>query len=987
MLTLAQLRAQLGADGQYLTDQDIAETAMQVYGPLYRDPKQVQKNLGYDPEWDFGRGLRIAGRNTLAAVGGVGAAAADGLGTTGARDSMLEYARGQQAQARQLGRRSDDVDNFTSDPLSFLSAGAGQAIGYAAPSLLGGGLPYLGARALGAAAAGRTAAAVGGAYTANLGQEVGGIYNELAEQGKYEPGRALLYGAGAAALDTASEAVPFLRGSGAGNMLRRVGVGALKQGGVEAGTEVLQTGIERAGAYKPTDTPEAWHEYRNAAALGALGGGMFGGAMGLRGPKPPLPDNAPSDLLQLGLDPRVGPARDGVYNNQPFVTFPDGSTATSTDAALLQREGLTPERLDNLRSTGAVPSDPTMAPQGPPGVAPYLPNVMYGDQLGAVATDATGADALYGLEQGDPGLAEARRRILEQQQAKAKFEQDKAAVAQATAERQALTQRTQEMTGVTGSTAVDLVGQLEAMRAQGTMDDTAFTSALALVSTREFGKVKKLVKDATPKVAPDAQPNVPGAAPVAAGAPGLGGAGPARSSAAVGLLADVPGGAPGTTATQPVARSAAPVAVGSGNQPGTALTVAPPLAQGAKMSPAEVTAAAQARLAELGIDPNKPMQVTTAGGKPETVMAREVMERMYRADAVDQVLYDAALGGATNKPLTLDQMAVLVERRTGKKVSKQAVQKRLGKYGLTAATVDEAAGMAPDAVSVAELGVDEAGSLDGFRVADTLSDVAAEGKVLPGAPQTRAQRIATEQADTLLATAPTSKLAVDTAAVDDFENELAPAERAQLEERNAQAIERNRTQAPSGAMLPTTVEQALERDLARNDVAPVDIEDARETWDAERLDVDHTFDELDVDLQAVTVRMYRNDKFTAQRQGEIVDEQTRRNTKRAAAPRLDAPRADAGRDSRAGGAQPALGASQEGNPGAAAQVRGPAGPDVAPAKAAPKSFRKSHGVETQAFDAETDKFVPHKTDAATALDALRADIGALEAFLSCIKGR
>lgn len=313
MSKLAQLRAQIGPAADSLTDQELFEVVQEVYTPLGADPKRLQQQYGYDPEWDFGRGLRIAGRNTLAAGAGALAAGADALGFTGARDNLLTYGRGQQQQAYQLGRRSDDVDNFADDPLSFLSAGAGQAVGYAAPSILGGGVGAGAARLAGMRALGGAAA---GSYAVNLGQETGGIYNELAEQGRFEPGRALAYGAGAAALDTAAEAVPFLRAAPKGGLLRRVATGGLTQAGVEAGTETAQTAIERAGAYKDLTSPEAWHEYRNAAALGALGGGMFGGGMAAfpsadaRSQPVPTVDPAPgeqTDLLQIskGFDARA----------------------------------------------------------------------------------------------------------------------------------------------------------------------------------------------------------------------------------------------------------------------------------------------------------------------------------------------------------------------------------------------------------------------------------------------------------------------------------------------------------------------------------------------------------------------------------------------------------------------------------------------------------------------------------------------------------
>lgn len=308
MPTLAEIRAGLGPAADRFTDEQLYNAALQAFGPLYSDPKLLTRELGYDPKRDFTRGLEIATRGTGAALAGAGAALADTVGWESGRDAALGFAQAQQTRAQQLGRSYDDVDNFSQNPLGFLSSAAGQAVGYAVPSLVGGGAVGLGAKVLGRSAL----AGYGlGAGVSNLAQETGSIYNDLAEQGIYDPGRALAFGAPAAALDTASEMVPFLKGAGTGNLLRRVGTGALKQAGTEAGTEVLQTSIERAGAYKDVLSPEAWHEYRNAAALGAIGGGMFGGAMGLRRPDQPAAQPAtdnplnPTDLLKTPPAPET----------------------------------------------------------------------------------------------------------------------------------------------------------------------------------------------------------------------------------------------------------------------------------------------------------------------------------------------------------------------------------------------------------------------------------------------------------------------------------------------------------------------------------------------------------------------------------------------------------------------------------------------------------------------------------------------------------
>jgi hypothetical protein len=78
--TIAELRAGLGAEADQYTDEQLYNAYKVVAGPRYRDEKTFNLAVGWDPEWDFGRGMRIAGRGTLAA--GAGAGAAPGWGSS-----------------------------------------------------------------------------------------------------------------------------------------------------------------------------------------------------------------------------------------------------------------------------------------------------------------------------------------------------------------------------------------------------------------------------------------------------------------------------------------------------------------------------------------------------------------------------------------------------------------------------------------------------------------------------------------------------------------------------------------------------------------------------------------------------------------------------------------------------------------------------------------------------------------------------------------
>jgi hypothetical protein len=344
MLTLEEIRARYGGLPN-LTDEQVVQRAYEALKPYYPDFNSFASEVGYDPNWNFGRGVRMGLRNTAAAGLGAASAGASALGFEGARDYLAEAAQGQQQQAFRMSRSVDDVDNFAQNPGAFLSSAAGQAVGYAVPSVAAGGVGGLAARgvagAVGASANAARAATlggvVGGSYASNLAQATGGIYNDLLQQGYDDPGRALAYGIPTAALDTAPELLGvgrLMKGSVGG--LRGVGRAAAIQAPVEAGTEVGQTAIERVAAYRDLNSPDAWNEYRNAAALGAVGGGMFGAATGWRAqPQAPTVDEpGGNDLLQGRPDFQLGYSTPGVGPDLPAA--PGAAPVTEFDPRQVQ---------------------------------------------------------------------------------------------------------------------------------------------------------------------------------------------------------------------------------------------------------------------------------------------------------------------------------------------------------------------------------------------------------------------------------------------------------------------------------------------------------------------------------------------------------------------------------------------------------------------------------------------------------------------------
>lgn len=280
--------------------------------------------------------------------------------------------------------------------------------------------------------------------------------------------------------------------TGARGAAARLGTNTALNFGAEGAGETLQEMANQAGriSVNPEQTmfnPEANERYLESFVAGGLLGGSIGGAaggwrrsQGWKPPTPPADPNAPQDLLGSPTPPTDPDAYDANYG-EPYAPVPPG--------------GLTPQRPQNdpaytgfgnedpayaydeqspydAPRSGPVPGANQAAPiveeydengkpittphpnvkgavlQDDPSPAfPYAtqnpddPRVVAQDNLGLGGVDQQGADALYGQEQGNPGLAEARRRFEEQQRqqqaqkeavdaAKQKFEQRRLAATQ-----------------------------------------------------------------------------------------------------------------------------------------------------------------------------------------------------------------------------------------------------------------------------------------------------------------------------------------------------------------------------------------------------------------------------------------------------------------------------------------------------------------------------------------------------------------------------
>lgn len=222
------------------------------------------------------------------------------LGST-ARDLGLERAgRALEAYGEDVAFRNPSGINTVGEAISSPWLTTKEALGELAPQLGASVATGIGGRVVGGVlglpfgpagvAIGQNIGAGAGAYLGNLAQEYGGIRSEQREKGIEDKTRALGAGATAAALDTALGAerlVNKIGNKGLNILSREAGeklpTHVLKQAGLgavgEAGTEAVQTALERFGAYKELTGAEAFNEYGLAAIKGGLGGGIVRGGL------------------------------------------------------------------------------------------------------------------------------------------------------------------------------------------------------------------------------------------------------------------------------------------------------------------------------------------------------------------------------------------------------------------------------------------------------------------------------------------------------------------------------------------------------------------------------------------------------------------------------------------------------------------------------------------------------------------------------------
>lgn len=310
---------------------------------------------------EFSKGVMTGVKGLQQAGYGVAGLAGEGLKGLGAErmgEAVAQFGlEGAQKTAEEAQKYAPAVGGITDiesprEAALWATGGLGQLLPFAATSVLGGGAGALAARGAAQAAAARVAGqavargastelasalgaeaakqavqrgAVTGLAATSVPTEQGLIYTDVYEQtGERAPLAALGYGALAGALDVLPEmriAGALVRPAVRSGILREAG----KQAVAEGITEGAQTYIEAqpAASINPQLTPK-WQDILNATALGALGGGVTGGAAAA------IPQyNPPAGLIPQPQAAAGAPLEQFALlpNQEPLRTyqFPDGS--------------------------------------------------------------------------------------------------------------------------------------------------------------------------------------------------------------------------------------------------------------------------------------------------------------------------------------------------------------------------------------------------------------------------------------------------------------------------------------------------------------------------------------------------------------------------------------------------------------------------------------------------------------------------------------
>lgn len=338
---------------------------------------------------DFVRGVKQSWQELQGTAAGAVGLAGAGLGIDRMKDWGLDVAQEKFAKSAAMGRPYDSLENIegVGDAVDWTQRGLGYVGAQAIPAILSGGIGSVVGKKLvqkgieellkkgltkeaeKLAVKAQLRGAAAGAAASSYPQAAGSIYPDMVAEGYDEPGRAAAFAVPVAALDIAPQfraakalLDPVQRSTLKG--MRRVGLETAKQAGAEGATEGVQTAIERAAAYKDLNSADAWWEYANATALGALGGGVLGGGAELVLGRDPVdltkPGGAPGTESSVPQPPpNSGPQ---LLALPPPPTSDDTFIAGPTGIRRAYRgEILQPER--------ALPPPPEGMMAGPLGIA------------------------------------------------------------------------------------------------------------------------------------------------------------------------------------------------------------------------------------------------------------------------------------------------------------------------------------------------------------------------------------------------------------------------------------------------------------------------------------------------------------------------------------------------------------------------------------------------------------------------------------------
>lgn len=301
------------------------------------------------PSGNFSRGVKQGIQELKGTAYGLAGLAGGAAGIPSLHDWGLENAQEAFNKSEDLAQPTDSLEGIESigDAGAWASHSLGNLIPQVVPMILGGGLGTMVAKkAIGAGvrvaaeAAAKKAAegialdatdvamlkhvaqvsqigATAGAGTVNYGQIAGTSYPSMAEEGHDEPGRVLAGSIPAAAVGLFPEfnIAKNIFSAGTLDALAKKGLIAgattegLKQAALQGVASAGQIAVQRAVEYKPTTGDEAMSAYMNAAAAGALGGGVLGAAAGTLSRHRDgsfLPSANPLPGEQLNLDLRGG---------------------------------------------------------------------------------------------------------------------------------------------------------------------------------------------------------------------------------------------------------------------------------------------------------------------------------------------------------------------------------------------------------------------------------------------------------------------------------------------------------------------------------------------------------------------------------------------------------------------------------------------------------------------------------------------------------